>query len=442
MTTIGTNRRITEQPQVRMHYHSDGLTLTDTSVTDALGTTTLDDLADPQPQHPLRLADASPLMERLWRIALCDIESNIVETDKGRFFGAGTSFGSIVYTRDISYAGILGLNRLYPDIMEASLKHTRRVRRRMGFTVSRGHAVPRIDVDWNEEELSERELVSKYGTNGYTRRTDDVIWLWAAGELYERHGTHDDWQWVYDTGREFFERFYTPFFDPTDGLYRGQASFVDIHFAEHKSTGYPPQWSIGDCVMGKAVSTNCLYLIGMQVMARACEKIGRHSEVAQWQAHAADLRRAITTHLRLPSGTYLYLRDRDGAVQPRRHALGEALLVLSGAAEGIDAERALTGYPISGFGMPLFDPFFEQDTFYHNNSSWPFVDTLYLKALECASGGTHAARNAALLARTCRRDGGFHEVVDMRDGSVCGSGSQLWSAAAFVDVCLRAGLVK
>ena len=37
--------------------------------------------------------------------------------------------------------------------------------------------------------------------------------------------------------------------------------------------------------------------------------------------------------------------------------------------------------------------------------------------------------------------GSFHEKVTLPDGLIDGSGHQLWSAAAFLNVCIRAGLV-
>jgi len=99
---------------------------------------------------------------------------------------------------------------------------------------------------------------------------------------------------------------------------------------------------------------------------------------------------------------------------------------------------AVRDYPVTDGGVPLLHPFFDRDDFYHNNSSWPFVDTFFLKALETTDGYDRTPLNAALLARTCVDDGTFHEVTDYRTRDVNGSPSQLWSAAAFIDVCRRA----
>ena len=109
--------------------------------------------------------------------------------------------------------------------------------------------------------------------------------------------------------------------------------------------------------------------------------------------------------------------------------------------EGEEACAALNNYPVTDAGVPLFFPFFPENNWYHNNSSWPFVDTFFIKALEKSDGENRTALNAALLARTCVDDGTFHEVVDFRDKKVRGSGSQLWSAASFIDTCFRNNLV-
>jgi hypothetical protein len=37
--------------------------------------------------------------------------------------------------------------------------------------------------------------------------------------------------------------------------------------------------------------------------------------------------------------------------------------------------------------------------------------------------------------------GSFHEKIPLPSGLIDGSGHQLWSAAAFLNVCIRAGLV-
>lgn len=266
--------------------------------------------------------------------------------------------------------------------------------------------------------------------------------MWCAADLIKRQGARQEWAWLFDTGKEFFRRFYQPFFDKRDGLYFGQATFVDIHFTDYKATGYPIEWEIPDCVLIKSLSTNCLYVMGLDAMAVAAAKLGFHAEAQEWETAREQLKGAIRQHLRRPDGTLAYFRERHGTLQKRRDALGSALAVLTGIVDGEDGRKALSDYPITDAGVPLLHPFFPVDNWYHNNSSWPFVDTFFIKALEMSDGQERGALNTALLARTCIDDGTFHEVTDYRTKRVKGSASQLWTAAAFIDTCLRSGLVR
>ncbi|WP_269522163.1 MGH1-like glycoside hydrolase domain-containing protein [Coraliomargarita parva] len=387
------------------------------------------------------MKNATPLIERLFRIALGDAESNIITTEHGCYFGAGKGFGDWIYTRDMSFAGVLGLNQFYPDIMLNGLRLNRMRRRKMGYKVSLGHSVEGIGMPWEIESCTELEFINKYRINNYVRGTDDVVWLWCAHDLLNKiEASVTDWRWLYETGMDFFENFYEPFYDPEDGLYRGQSSFVDIHFHEQKSTGYPKEWELEDCILGKALSTNCLYVLGMEAMSGAATRLGKAAESAQWYTRAESLRLAIRAALPKQDGTLTYYKDRHGHLLPQRHALGLALAVISGVLEGQAALNEMRSYPVSPAGVPLFDPWFPDEESYHNHSAWPFVDGFFMRALEIADGQDHTAWEMALLARTCVDNGTFHEVVDLHTGEPGGSASQLWSAAAFIGCCARAGL--
>lgn len=321
-----------------MLYDSPSLRLQADRISDAHGAIGVEDLPDPQPRHPLRLQGTTPLIERLWRIALDDIERNLVTTDDGIYFGAGANFGFTVYTRDISYAGMLALNRLYPDQMLASLEFTRRLRRRLGFTVARGYVVPEIAAPWQEEDMEEQQFRLRHRTNSYTRRTDDVVWLWCAADLLGRtQAPMERWRWLYTTGEENFRDFYAPFRDPDDGLYRGQASFIDVHFRDHQATGYPQDWSIADCVLIKSLSTNSLYVLGHRAMATAARHLGLTAQAEDWDRRADAIAVNLRAALRREDGSLAWCLDRHGRRLDRCEALGSALAVLAGVVRGEEA---------------------------------------------------------------------------------------------------------
>lgn len=384
-------------------------------------------------------------MKRLLKIAIADIESNIVEKGGKKYFSAGKHFGLTEFTRDLSISGVLALNRLYPEIMISSLEYTREVRLSIGLTVSKDHPIEGLNA--KVSDLEEHEFIKAHSNAAsVSRRSDDVVWLWAAGDLFSaRPDDEKGWRWLYETGGRCFRELYDPFYDSEDGLFRGQAVFVDVTYSDalkpafcsEKVTGYPLHFTASDCVRVKALSTNCLYFQAMQVMARAALKQGRDKEAFHWHTRAECLKLAIHKHLGQPDGTYAYYKGADGKPADRRDALGSALAVLFGVVSPEEGKAVLRDYPVTDKGIPLFHPFFPGNHFYHNNSAWPFVDTLFLKALEKCEGKSRVEQSAALLARTCTDEGTFFEVTDWRDGKVKGSPRQLWTASAFVDVYSR-----
>ncbi|MCU0914932.1 MAG: hypothetical protein MUC88_10260 [Planctomycetes bacterium] len=125
--------------------------------------------------------------------------------------------------------------------------------------------------------------------------------------------------------------------------------------------------------------------------------------------------------------------------------------------EGDAARKAYEGYPETDQGLPLFSPFIPGNSGPHPMASWPFCDTFCLWGKSPADGGDDPDQNAALLGRSletamrpksAKEDaewdaglGSFHEKTPLPDGLIDGSGHQLGSAAAFLNVCVRAGLV-
>ena len=433
------------------------LVMTEDALRDANGQFSLEQLPAPEPKCQVRLAgNVTPLTERMWQIALDDVERNQVKPESGVvYFGAGSRYGDRIYTRDISIAGVLGVNRFYPKEMLDSLKLTREIRKELGYKVSAPHKVNEIDAPWEVIADVEKEVMAKYKTNSYTRATDDVVWLWAADDLFTLHPELADWKWMIENGELFFQVFYTPWFDPSDGLYRGQPLFHDI-----TSSAYPEGMEIADCVLLKALSTNCLYYRGLLAMANACEKDGRPaSEKQHWLARAADLKAAILKTFTMPDGTLAYYKDRHGKIMPNREILGTAFAAIFGIVEGEAAKKAYKGYPLTDKGIPLFSPFIPGNSGPHNMASWPFCDTFFLWGKALAVGGDYTDQNAALLGRSlgtafapkkAKADneamwdqglGSFHEKIPLPAGLIAGSGHQLWSAAAFLNVCIRAGLV-
>ena len=453
----GTAPRTSTKPRRRFLYEQGPLVMTADSVRDAIGAYSLVKLPNPEPKCRVRLqGDVTPLTERLWKIALDDAEHNLVTSESGTvYFGAGSQYGLRIYERDIAVSGVLGLNRFYPEVMLSSLKVAREIRKELGYKVSAPHVVSEIDAPWEVIAKIDKEIMAKYRTNSYTRRTDDVAWLWAVDDLFTLHPELADWKWLVENGELFFKLFYAPWFDIGDGLYRGQALFHDI-----QSSAYPKGMTIADCVLLKSLSTNCLYYRGLQAMVTACEKSGRPAnEKQQWLDRAAALKVAIQKELTKPDGTLAYYKDRHGKLMLNRSGYATAFAVIFGIVEGEAAKAAYAGFPTPDNGIPLFFPFIADTdgSEWHNHASWPFCDTFFLWGKSIADGKDYTDYNAALLARSvgtaikpkkAKADqaeadsfGSFHEYITLPDGLISGSGRQLWSAAAYLNVCIRAGLV-
>jgi hypothetical protein len=431
-------------------YKSDNLILRRNSLSDALGSFTLEDLPSFQTDSKFDLKEtATPLAKKMWKIALHDIEQNKVFNNVGNYFAAGRRYTDRVYTRDIAFAGILGLNYIYPVEMLQSLKVTRDVTAKLGYKVSASHVIKEIIAPWEIIAAEEKQVMASFKCNSITRRTDDVVWIWAAEDLFNIHPEYADWQWLYKTGISNFKEFYDPWFDEKDGLFRAQPTFQDI-----TSSGYPRGMTVSDCVLLKGASTNCIYYKAMLALAKAAKNCHLKEDAIYWNKRAQTLKNAIKKELILPNGTVSYYKDRNGQLLTNQHCLGTAFAVLFGILEGQEAKTAIINYPTTDKGIPLIYPFLADNNGDHNNASWPFCDTFFLQAKEMADKKKYTGYNTALLARTLgtkiadNQDtswggfGSFHEKVKLPSGIIDGSGQQLWTSAAYVNVCIRAGLVS
>lgn len=404
---------------------------------------------------------------RLDARAQADLDLNVVD---GRYFGAGRSFGSTVFTRDLALSGVLALNRLRPREMRESLRFDRELRHAVGWQVIAGSSAVDIPgLPFVDSGLDFDSFLIRHRTNDFSRRSDDVVWIWAYADWILANAAADvkEWAWLLDQGWRCYDAYYAPFHDPVDGLYRGQSCFLDVMMC-----GYPAEREAGDprdaadfrihhldgpddhqrwappglrpaslssCLLGKAASTNALHLIALAALAEAAGRCG--ADPVPWLERRDRLRSALRSAFLREDGTVLFARSGDGTPIPRQHALATAFAVLSGALDGNEARAALAAYPARPWGSPLFEPFYLDNPHrYHNHSCWPFADAFLGWAQWCASGGDPSTldRWEAVLAHACDGGAGFRELIDAYDGSRLGSAHQLWSAAGW----LGAGLAR
>lgn len=395
-----------------------------------------------EPVCSATLHDAPPIIQKIWKNVLWEIERNYsIGTALGTVYAAGDGgehFLAKLFNRDVSYSGLLGLNALYPEHMLQSLKIIRTIRLERGWSCPYSHVIQGID-GVQVENMDNREYILKYGKSTPLNKTDDVVWMWCYFDLLKRcQLPEEEWKWFYETGLNCFKKLYDPFFDHTDGLYFGQPTFIDVG-----SNGYPDEMqknaemTAGNrCVWVKAPSTNALYYAGLKAMEETARKLNKPTVEKCFRNRADSLAMQIRNNLRFEDGTFCYFMHKDGKLEPRRETMSTALPVLLDIVEGEEARKAVSGYPYTVWGAPLFAPYFENDIFYHNNSAWPFASTFLSAAIEKATGTSTAFENMVMLMN-CFEKGAFRELFDMRTRDAAGCYAQLWSLAAFVHTCSR-----
>lgn len=374
-----------------------------------------------------------PMLNSLYHIALADFEMNKV----GNHFRVSPDFHhDMFFTRDIAYSSLLGANFAFAGHIKSHLRECRLLRREVGFTTGTGQEIPIDSISQIEvvEPLDNLEFFEKYRTHPYARRTDDICWVLGYWEAMKVEALEGELEWLVDEFTYFDETFYHHFLDSEDGLYHGQASFIDVG-----GTGYPEGFSLGDCILVKALSTNAAYYGAFRIIEEAFGMLGRVDESAAMGKRADALGKTIRDNFQLPDGHYAYFKHADSSLEPRREQLGSAFLVWFDILEREQFGQAVGNYPGNAYGEPLITPFLPGDRVYHNNSIWPFANTLFNYA-----EFKHDREDATLmktfghLSRHALQ-GNFAEIMDYETGGgkVKHARSYTWSAAAFMSLVYR-----
>ncbi len=382
-----------------------------------------------------QLSTDNPLVDMLYRIAIADLEMNILRDRHGPYLRVSPDFPKAIFTRDVAYSAELGAALIFPEIIKAHLQRDRRLRREVGFRCPEGETIPLPGVENLPEALSGNAFFEKYGTHAFARRTDDPCWVIGYFSALCCQAEEAEWKWLIEEFDHFDEHFYRHFYDPSDGLYFGQASFIDVG-----GTGYPPDYRLQDCLQIKALSTNCLYLAAFERLGKACQHSGFTERAADFERRATRLRDRIRKTFRQADGTLAYFQRRDGVLEPRREQLGTAFCVLWDVLPPTMVPAAVDGYPSNDFGSPIFAPFYDRSKVYHNHALWPFADTYFYRALE--KRWRHDPTRETVILRALGNLsrhalwGNFSEMLDYESGgwTTKHARSYIWSAAAYLGV--------
>ncbi|MDQ3037657.1 MAG: hypothetical protein M3Y87_35015, partial [Myxococcota bacterium] len=347
----------------------------------------------------------------------CGGESGCFET--GRLW-------NYVWTRDTAYSVDLGLAALDPARSRGSL----------------------------EFKLSERrggggiEVVQDTGTGGsWPVSSDRVAWALGAAELLpwlEEPARSDFRALALGALRGTIERDRRIVFDPDDGLYRGEQSFLDWREQTY------PQWVSGALVhiaMSKTLSTNVLHLRAIEIAAELAEDEGDAASATRWRGWADALRTAIRARFWLEDeGLFSTFVTTELDPSPTRQfdLLGESLAILAGVADDAQADRILSTYPHLGPGAaPVIHPQQQGVRIYHNRGEWPFVTAYLLRAAREAQHDAAGDRAVHALMRGAALNLSNMENLEtatgapwVEDGAASGpvvnSERQLWSVAGYL----------
>ena len=305
-----------------------------------------------------------PLADALYNLALEEAR-RAVEPDST--FRTGKEWAG-VWTRDVSYSILLAQAALQPRVAMNSL-------------------LRKVSADGR--------IIQDTGTGGaYPCSTDRVVWATAAWEVYQATGNEAWLRRVYPIVRQSLADDAQNAYDPATGLVRGESSFLDW-----REQTYPRWMQPADIYQSENLGTNAVHYQANVVLAQMAAKLGQPGVAAQHQRRAEAIKFAINQHLwQADKGYYgQYLYGRTALVRsPKAEALGEALCVLFGIAEGERAQTVVAKTPTTPFGISCIYPQIPGIPAYHNDAVWPFVQSFW--ALAAARVGNEASLTESMAA--------------------------------------------
>ena len=386
------------------------------------------------------VASGSERFDALFALAIDDARQASVEAIKDDAYNGGRPIachcfetGSqwhYVWTRDLSYALDLGL---------AAIDPTRAIDSLMFKTsdLRPGMAVP------PEIPAGSRQIVQDTGSGGsWPISTDRTAWALGA----ERTLANLD-----DAARKQFARQALPAltgtleadrvaaYDPRDGLYGGEHSFLDW-----RDQTYAP-WILDDLsamAQMKALSTNILQYRALRLAARLAGEQGQPALAARYDGWAKALRGAIARGFwDAKAGLFATYVSADATPYKiaKYDLLGNDLAILSGIADDAQARTILSRYPFAPYGPPVVWPQAPGQFVYHNRAQWPFV-TAYTLAAAAKAGHVAAAdrsldalmRGAALHLSNMENLEWLTGRSRFDDGPEINARRQLWSVGGYI----------
>jgi Bacterial alpha-L-rhamnosidase 6 hairpin glycosidase domain len=377
------------------------------------------------------------LFDAFYALAVAEARENSVESIHDSAFNHGEPFRihafetgvrwPYVWTRDLAYSTHLGLASFDPERCATSLLFkTSSLKNSVagGFT---------------------NQIIQDTGSGGsYPVSSDRAIWVLGASATLQfldgaarENFLRQAWPCVRDT----IEQDRALIFDPADGLYRGEQSFLD--WREQTYPGWTKD-NVLPIALSKAQSTCLAHYLLLRTGADMATHLGENAAAARYRQWAEQLKTAINKKF-WDERSGMYSAYRLGELAETRVArhdlLGQCLAILSGVADEKQAAHILENYPTGPFGPPVVWPQEKSVPIYHNQAIWPFVTAYWLKAArvadhaEAASQALRSLLRGALLNLSNMENfdwvtGAAEAEVNGIKGPVINSQRQLWSVGA------------
>lgn len=382
------------------------------------------------------------MFDGLYAMAVHEALQNSVSQIKDGAYGNGApisleafqtgEFWTYVWTRDLSYSVYLALAQFDPPRAESSLLFKTSV---VKSTVSGGFT---------------NQIIQDTGSGGsYPVSSDRVVWSLGADEtlMFLPAGEREKFlREVYPILHDTIEQDRRLVFDPADGLYRGEQSFLD--WREQTYPGWTKD-NVLAIAMSKALSVNAADYFLLKTAAAYAKRLGQAADASRYQQWAGDLKKSINEHFFDPAaGLYSTYLLSDGVHEIRVHRydlLGESLVILLGVVDQSQAEAILKNYPVGPHGPPVVWPQEQTVPIYHNQAIWPFVTAFWTKAARQAGNvqavnlGVESLERLAAFNLSNMENFDFvtgqPEVKGQRlNGPVINSRRQLWSVAGYLSM--------
>ncbi|MBD3750311.1 MAG: glycogen debranching protein [Sphingobacteriales bacterium] len=348
------------------------------------------------------------LSDALYNLALDEMQ-NAIEPDST--FRTGKEWAG-VWTRDISYSIILSMAVLQPKVAMISLMR----------------------------KVKNNRVIQDTGTGGsYPISTDRMIWAVAAWEVYKTTGDKNWLQQTYQIVKNSVADDEQLVYDEETGLARGESSFLDW-----REQTYPKWMQAADIYESECLGTNAVHFEVNKVLAQMAQEIGEAEEAKQHEQIAERIKKGINTYLWMPEkgyyGQFLYGRKYK-ILSPRSEALGEALTVLFGIAEGDRAEKVIENTPVNSFGIPCIYPQIPEILPYHNNAVWPFVQSYWALAAAKAGNASSVMQSIASVYRPAAlfltNKENFVASTGDYAGTQINSSNMLWSLSGSISLVYK-----